>query len=122
MEQHRPPRYINPDLVSTVRMLSYALQQLLDAVDIDAEKSAFKVSIDGDEAAAVTFADLLRSASEVVEAADVDLIAAGPDLRTALVGMLAEWDKFTRYGSPIAKASNERVSAARAALAKAGVR
>jgi len=27
-----------------------------------------------------------------------------------------EWDKLTRYGSPMAKAANERVTAARAAL------
>lgn len=36
--------------------------------------------------------------------------------RAALAGMLLEWDKFTRYGSPMAKAANERVAAARAAL------
>lgn len=37
----------------------------------------------------------------------------------ALEGMLAEWDKFTRYGSPMAKAANERVNYARRAAAKA---
>ena len=37
-------------------------------------------------------------------------------LRTALQGMIAEWDKLSRYGSPIAKAANEQVRAARAAL------
>ena len=37
-------------------------------------------------------------------------------LRAALEGMLMEWDKLTRYGSPMAKAANERVAAARRAL------
>ncbi len=50
---------------------------------------------------------------------DALLCAAAPEMAEALEGMLAEWDKFTRYGSPIAKASNERVNFARAALAKA---
>lgn len=38
------------------------------------------------------------------------------ELVGALEGMLAEWDKFTRYGSPMAKASNENVNRATAAL------
>lgn len=33
--------------------------------------------------------------------------------REAIIGLLMEWDKLTKYGSPIAKAANERVSAAR---------
>lgn len=33
-----------------------------------------------------------------------------------LKGMLHEWDKIARYGSPMAKAANERVAFARAAL------
>jgi len=37
-------------------------------------------------------------------------------LRAALQGIIAEWDKLSRYGSPIAKAANEQVRAARAAL------
>jgi len=37
-------------------------------------------------------------------------------LRAALEGMLMEWDKLTRYGSPMAKAANERVAAAHRAL------
>ncbi len=40
------------------------------------------------------------------------------ELRTALEGMLLEWDNLARYGSPIAKAANERVNAARAAIRK----
>lgn len=34
----------------------------------------------------------------------------------ALECMLAEWDKLTRYGSPMAKAANESVAFARATL------
>lgn len=37
-------------------------------------------------------------------------------LETALEGMLAEWDKAARYGSPMAKAANERVTFARTLL------
>lgn len=37
----------------------------------------------------------------------------------ALQGSLAEWDKFTRYGSPMAKAANERIAHARDVLALA---
>lgn len=40
------------------------------------------------------------------------------DLVAALKGMLSEWEKFSRYGSPLAKSANERVNAARAALAR----
>jgi hypothetical protein len=40
--------------------------------------------------------------------------------REALKGMLHEWDKFTRYGSPIAKASNENVNRARDVLRAVG--
>lgn len=39
-------------------------------------------------------------------------------LREALEGLLMEWDKLTRYGSPMAKAANERVAAARELLKK----
>jgi hypothetical protein len=38
------------------------------------------------------------------------------ELETALQGMLDEWEKLSRYGSPMAKAANERVNAARRAL------
>lgn len=34
------------------------------------------------------------------------------ELKEGLRGLLSEWDKFTRYGSPIAKAANERITAA----------
>lgn len=37
-------------------------------------------------------------------------------LEAATQGMLDEWDNLTRYGSPMAKAANERVAFARAAL------
>jgi chromosome segregation ATPase len=38
------------------------------------------------------------------------------DLEAALRGMLDEWERLSRYGSPMAKAANERVNAARRAL------
>jgi hypothetical protein len=37
-------------------------------------------------------------------------------LRGAIEGLLTEWDRLTRYGSPMAKAANERVAAARRLL------
>jgi hypothetical protein len=45
-----------------------------------------------------------------------ELLANDGRLREAVEGLLVEWDKLTRYGSPIVKAANERVTAARAAL------
>jgi hypothetical protein len=45
-----------------------------------------------------------------------ELKAENHALREALEGMLDEWDRFTRYGSPMAKAANERIAFARAAL------
>lgn len=45
-----------------------------------------------------------------------ELRARVAKLEAAIQGMLDEWDKFTRYGSPMAKAANERVAFARAAL------
>jgi chromosome segregation ATPase len=38
-------------------------------------------------------------------------------LREALEGLLMDFDKLTQYGSPLARAANERTKAARAALA-----
>ena len=58
---------------------------------------------------------------ERFEAAHRDAVERA-ELLVCLQGMLAEWDKFTRYGSPIAKAANERVNAAMAAVAKAEAR
>jgi hypothetical protein len=37
-------------------------------------------------------------------------------LKSITKGLLLEWDKLTKYGSPIAKAANERITAARAKL------
>jgi len=39
-------------------------------------------------------------------------------LTGALEGMLAEWDKLTRYGSPLVKAANENVNRARSAISE----
>jgi hypothetical protein len=44
------------------------------------------------------------------------LIEDRAKLREALEGMVLEWDRLTRYGSPMAKAANVRVAAARKAL------
>lgn len=38
------------------------------------------------------------------------------ELERATTGLLSEWDKLARYGSPMAKAANERVLFARALL------
>jgi hypothetical protein len=58
--------------------------------------------------------DLLTRAADAISQLSADLEAA----REALAGMVAEWDKMTRYGSPLAKAANENLTRARAALAK----
>lgn len=36
--------------------------------------------------------------------------------KMALSGLLQEWEKLTRYGSPLAKQANPRVAAAKEAL------
>jgi hypothetical protein len=41
------------------------------------------------------------------------------DLLAALKAMVAEFEKFSRFGSPIAMAANEAMRAARAAIRKA---
>lgn len=38
------------------------------------------------------------------------------NMRNALEGMIMEWDRLAQYGSPMAKAANERVAAARIQL------
>lgn len=59
------------------------------------------------------------NADEATYEAKARLMAAAPALIAALEGMLQEWDQLTRYGSPLAKAGNERVAAARRALTAA---
>lgn len=54
-----------------------------------------------------------------INSADARLIAAAPTMLEALKGMRAEWEKLTRYGSPMAKAGNEAVQAMNAAIALA---
>jgi hypothetical protein len=54
---------------------------------------------------------LKRDVSALLEA-EIEI----EELRAALRGMLDEWEKLSRYGSPMAKAANERVNAARRAL------
>ena len=54
----------------------------------------------------------LRHAEELLAAQAAQI--AG--LREVLIGMVAEYDQQARYGSPMAKAANPRVQAARAAI------
>jgi len=49
-------------------------------------------------------------------------IAAVPQMVEALVLLLAEFDKFSRYGSPMAQGANEARATAEAALKAAGVK
>jgi hypothetical protein len=70
----------------------------------------------------ISDADGLRQIAEVhgnARDANARLIAAAPDLLKALAGMLVEWEKFTRYGSPIARDANENVRLAKAAIERA---
>lgn len=62
--------------------------------------------------------DGLRAHNHAAEQEAARMLAAN-DLLNATKGMLREWDQLTRYGSPMAKAANERVAFARAAVAKA---
>lgn len=66
-------------------------------------------------------APFLNSGTAILATRDATIKAlreANAKQREALEGMLMEWDKFTRYGSPMAKAENERVNFARAALTR----
>lgn len=55
-----------------------------------------------------------------VSAADMALIAAAPEMLDALKAVVGEWDKLTKYGSPmVAKATNENLTTARAVIIKA---
>jgi predicted nuclease with TOPRIM domain len=58
----------------------------------------------------------LRAEVEQLRSLIGDLNAERVGLRMALQGMVDEWDKLTRYGSPLAKVANERVSFARSLL------
>jgi hypothetical protein len=56
----------------------------------------------------------LRGATDPVRS----LGEAFPDVHRALKGMLDEWERMTCYGSPLAKAANQRVAFARRVLAR----
>lgn len=60
-----------------------------------------------------------HGATQTFHVDDFPIYAAAPELLAALEALLAEWDKLTRYGSPMAKNANESVTFARAALSKA---
>jgi hypothetical protein len=69
----------------------------------------------------ISDADGLRQIAEVhgnARDANARLMAAAPDLLRALEGMLAEWEKFTRYGSPIARDANENARFAKVVIAQ----
>ena len=55
---------------------------------------------------------LLKARSE-----NITLTAALEEARGALEAMINEWEKMTRYGSPLAKQANENLARARTALA-----
>lgn len=59
------------------------------------------------------FADLWADCHNGHEAKIATLTA---QVKEIIEGLLMEWAKFTRYGSPIAKAANERIARARAWL------
>lgn len=56
--------------------------------------------------------DLMEEAADTISR----LRSRVEELEKALRAMLMEWDKFTRYGSPMAKGANKRVASARIAL------
>jgi hypothetical protein len=80
--------------------LAATLQELLDA---------------GDEKRLT--ARLSNNVKAIIAA--LEAAAHTTDLLDALKGMIAEFDKFSRYGSPIARDANEAMRHARAAIAKA---
>lgn len=51
--------------------------------------------------------------------ANANLMATAPKLYEACEALLSEWDRLTQYGSPMAKAANERVAFARRVMAEA---
>ena len=57
---------------------------------------------------------LVRQSEAQVAIAAVQ--AENARLRGALTGLLQEWEKLTRYGSPLAKQANPNVAAAKVAL------
>lgn len=63
---------------------------------------------------------LARAEASLAERRRAQRLAdAAPDLLAALKAMVAEFEKFSRYGSPIARDANEAMRQARAAIAKA---
>ena len=81
---------------------------------------AHSIEIDAPSWAAIaTVVVRINGDSSLSGEANARLIAAAPKLLAALGAMVAEFDKFSRYGSPIAREANEAMRAARAAIAKA---
>lgn len=71
------------------------------------------------ESAGIVVSKTGHAVALVWEKEDAALIAAAPEMLAALRGLLAEFDKFSRYGSPIARAANEARTLARAVIARA---
>jgi hypothetical protein len=57
-------------------------------------------------------------APDLRDATIVRLLATLVMAREGLDGMIAEWEKMTQYGSPLAKGANEQLGRARFALAQ----
>jgi hypothetical protein len=58
----------------------------------------------------------LEGPLEIEQHANINLITAAPRLLSSLQGLLGEWEKLSRYGSPLAKLGNEAVRAAKEAI------
>jgi hypothetical protein len=76
-----------------------------------------KAAIEGAHTQCTCDACMTLEAREVVVQVIMPLLREhNKQLRDVIEGLLTEWDKLTRYGSPMAKAANERVAAARKML------
>lgn len=70
------------------------------------------------ESHVVRHCDALADLIEAIPIAPDPLHALAEDMAKALECMIAEWEKMTRYGSPLAKAANENLGFCRAILAR----
>jgi hypothetical protein len=75
-----------------------------------------RVELDGERARAESAREECTRLRADLEEAEAGNDRREEQLRSAIEGLLSEWDKLTRYGSPMAKTANERVAAARKLL------